>query len=98
MKYKKFFKGSFEENYFLNNLNKKSLFNNFELKFWYIDVNTYVGVVILVDLSSNNFIFLFSLQCSKSYHLFYDVLVRSKVKNLISNQSRCKKLHNLYVG
>jgi hypothetical protein len=55
MKYKKFFKESFEENYFLNNLNNFLLFNNFELKSWYIDVNTYVGVVILVDWSSNKF-------------------------------------------
>jgi hypothetical protein len=28
-KYKKCFKGSFEEKYFLNNLNKKASFNNF---------------------------------------------------------------------
>jgi len=55
MKYKKFFKESFEENYFLNNLNKYIFLNNFELKSCYIDVNTYVGVVILVDLSSNKF-------------------------------------------
>jgi hypothetical protein len=73
MKYKKYFKRSFEENYFLNNLILKNLFNNFELKFGYIHVNTYVGVVILVDLSSNG-IFNFYLIYKVVNHITYSMM------------------------